>query len=53
MQTKIYQKRWREEDNSEDISVDGSIILKWIFNKDCESEDWIRLSRKRGQLQDL
>jgi len=33
----------------EDPGVDGSIILKWIFNKWDGSMDWINLAQNRDR----
>jgi hypothetical protein len=38
-----------ERGRLEDLGVDGSIILKWIFKK----WDWITLAQDRGRLWSL
>jgi hypothetical protein len=35
----------RKGDHSEDLGVDGKIILKWIFKKWVGSMDWIDLAQ--------
>jgi hypothetical protein len=32
----------------QDLSVDGRILLKWIFENRCEDVDWIHLTRVRA-----
>ena len=44
--------RWgnlRERDHLEDLGVDGSIILEWIFKKWDGSMDWIDLIYDRSR----
>jgi hypothetical protein len=40
----------RERDHSEEIGVDGRIILRWVFRKvGCGSMDWIDLAQDRNR----
>jgi hypothetical protein len=39
----------RERDHLEDLGVDGSIMLKWIFKKRDEGMDWIDLAEDRNR----
>jgi hypothetical protein len=44
----------REIDQLEDPSIDGRIILRWIFRKlECGGMDWILLARDRDRWQTL
>ena len=43
------QGNLREGDHVEDPRVDGSIILKWIFEKWNEGMDWIDLAHGRDR----
>ena len=42
-----------ERDNLEEVSVDGRIILKWIFNKWKGSKDWIDLAQDTDRWRSL
>jgi hypothetical protein len=40
-------------DHSEDLGVDGKIILKWIIGKMVEYLDWINLAQYSDQWWDV
>jgi hypothetical protein len=48
MRTKFWLENLKGRNHSEDLGVDGRIILKWISNK-MESVDWIDLAQDRVQ----
>jgi len=39
----------RERDHSEDLGIDGRIIIKWTFKKWGREMDWIDLAPDRGR----
>ena len=43
----------RERDHLEDPSIDGRIILRWIFRKWDGGMDWIDLARDRDRWRTL
>jgi hypothetical protein len=48
--------RWgnlREGDHLKDLSVDGNIILKWIFERLDGDMNWINLAQDRDRWRDL
>jgi hypothetical protein len=49
----MYKKFWSEHlkgrDHSEDLGVDGKIILEWILGKRWENVDWIHVALDRVQ----
>ena len=49
MQTGFWWGNPRERDHFEDPGVDGSIILRWIFNKWDGGRDWIDLAQDRDR----
>jgi hypothetical protein len=49
MHTIFWLEHLKGSDNSEDLGVDGKIILEWIFGKVWEDMDWIHLARVRDQ----
>ena len=44
MHTEFWWGNLKERDHLEDVSVDGMMILKWIFKKWVGTFDWINLS---------
>jgi hypothetical protein len=43
MHTAFWLGDLRERGNLEDLGVDGTVILKWIFRKSDRDMDWIDL----------
>jgi hypothetical protein len=43
----------RERDYLEDLSADGSIILKWVFKNWDGCMDWINLAQDTDRCRDL
>lgn len=50
MRTKVWLQNLKIRDQSEEMSTDGSIILKYNCRKKIgwEDEDWMRLTKVRG-----
>jgi hypothetical protein len=52
--TRFWWGDLREADHLEDLGVDGSIILKWIFKKwDGGGMDWIDMAQDRDRWRAL
>jgi len=54
----VYTGFWwgnlRERDRLQDLGVDGSILLNWIFNKwDCGGMDLIKVAEDRDRWRTL
>jgi len=49
MLTEFWWGSLREGDHLEDLSVDGRIILKWIFKKWDGGTDWIGLAQNKDR----
>jgi len=47
MNTVFWWGDLKERDNLEDLDVDGTVILKWIFRKSDRDMDWIGLPQGR------
>jgi hypothetical protein len=54
MRTKLWLEILKGRDHSEDLSVDGRIILKWILGEiGMEGVDWIHPARNTERRQAL
>jgi hypothetical protein len=51
--TGFWEGDLREDDHLGDPSVDGRMILKWIFKKWDGGMDWIELAQNRDRLRAL
>jgi hypothetical protein len=47
MNTKFWSGNLKERDHSEDLGIDGKIILEWILGK--WTVDWMHLAQDRDQ----
>jgi len=48
----VYRRSWvnmKERNYSEDLGVDGMIVLKWIFKKEDGRVNWINLVQNRDK----
>jgi hypothetical protein len=50
MHTKFSSESLKVEDHSEDLGIDGIIILVWIKESRCKGVDWIHLAQNRELL---
>ena len=53
MHTRFKWRNLREGDHLEDTSLDGKIILKWIFERLDGDIDWIDLAQERDRWRTL
>jgi len=48
--TKFWSENLNGSDHSEDLAVDGKIILEWILRETgSEGAEWMHLAQERGQ----
>jgi hypothetical protein len=47
--TEFWRGNLRERDHSEDLGLDGRIIIKWTFRKWGREMDWIDLAQDRDR----
>jgi hypothetical protein len=53
MHTKFWLKNLKGRDHSENLCINGKLILRWILEKQWEVLDWIHLTEDRDQLQSV
>jgi len=53
MHIKFLLQNWKGRDHSEDLGIEGKIILEWIFRKQWEAVDWMHLTQDKDQWQGL
>jgi hypothetical protein len=47
--TKVWMENAKGRDHTEDLGVDGKIILEWMLGKQWVGVDWIHLTQRRDQ----